>query len=315
MLEMQDMAGMERVLLSTPHEDTYLHLGAPNSPKDQCELCTKKVVKIEAGERLKMRVGESDGAHNYKKTVEKEGDLTENICKGNYKKTIENTGTRTENICKGKYVKKVENTGKLTEKIPDPNPNYDRTVLPTGDLTEIVCTNKYDRHIDPDGNLTEKVKGTLKLQSGGSDGGEDVPAELKLQSDGKMLLKTEKGDIEINAADKKKNVIIKCNRRIEETEAEKESMNWGFKSEFNTGHVHEFTGGFKDEILLGGKFESIDAISLALALSAVIDIGFFKFDRSAIEVGESEVEVKKVTAKLNKQAAKIKCIDSIDITI
>jgi type VI secretion system secreted protein VgrG len=107
MLEMQDMAGMERVLLSTPHEDSYLHLGAPNSPKDPIVLNTKGAVRIRAGKRMKRKVGKSGDKFNYEETIEPTGKRTENICEGNYEQTIENTGDLTETV-KGKKTETID---------------------------------------------------------------------------------------------------------------------------------------------------------------------------------------------------------------
>jgi len=51
-------------------------------------------------------------------------------------------------------------------------------------------------------------------------------------------------------------------------------MDWGFKHEEAWGHVHELTGGFKDEIMLGGKFESINALAISLALAGNFGFNF-----------------------------------------
>jgi type VI secretion system secreted protein VgrG len=299
MLEMQDMAGMERVLLSTPHEDSYLHLGAPNSPKDPIVLNTKGAVRIRAGTRMKTKVGKkSKKVYNYEKTIEDTGTRTENIGPEKYVKKVENTGTRTENIGPEKYVKKVENTGRLTENIgPD---LYIRTVEKNGDLTEKICTNKYDRHIDPDGNLTEKVKGQLKLLSGGSIDDSKAAAELKIQSNGKMLLKTTNGDIEINAADKKKDIIITAHKRRENTVSEVEENCFGTKRTFTGGAHEEFSCGAKAEQFFGAKSEVCGGIKISndivgrIDLSPAITLGldFLSYQTSYVNFFRSAAKLK-----------------------
>ncbi len=262
-LEMQDMAGMQRVLLSTPHEDTYLHLGAPNSPRHPATLSTKGTAHIRADGELHIEAGKGDGDYNYDKTVE-------------------NTGTRTENICQGKYEKKVENTGTLTEKICPPN--YERTIDHTGKLAEKICTDKYDRQIDASGNLKEIVKG-----------------ELWLESDRKMTLKTNDGDIELNAANQNKNVIIRANQRQEYTRAEWEVGHWGNKLEFVGGTQEAFAFGNKFEMNVGGqedvsfieslglfiglKQEITFALCLEIAASAMLKLGWApEFERKGLKL-------------------------------
>ena len=117
MLEMQDMAGMQRVLLSTPHEDSYLHLGAPNSPKDPIVLNTKGAVRVRAGKRMKRKVGKSGDNFNYEETIEPTGKLSENICTDKYDRQIEASGKLTEKICKDKYDRTIEASGTLTENV------------------------------------------------------------------------------------------------------------------------------------------------------------------------------------------------------
>ena len=290
-LEMQDMAGMERVLLSTPHEDTYLHMGAPNSPVFQWEQSTKGSKLIRADKDLNMKVGRADGTYNYEKTVERTGKLTENICQGKYEKTIEDTGTRTENVCQGKYEKKVEDTGKLTEKVQDPN--YVRTIEGSGKLSEKICTDKYDRQIDTSGNLTEKVTG-----------------ELTLQSSKKMTLKTLDGEIEINAANKGKNLTIKANKRIEDTVSEWEVNHFGNK--------FQLSGGASEEIFFGPfKFESINAVAVGIAAAAAFDWNFlFKLEGSLINILVDDLVIKKnKIAEIKKKGVGCTLVQAAEIIL
>jgi type VI secretion system secreted protein VgrG len=289
-LEMQDMAGMERVLLSTPHEDTYLHLGAPTNPRHEAELRTRGNVLIRADKNLYVKVGKKGKkVFNYEKTVKREGNLTltENICQGNYKKTIENTGTRTENIGPGNYEKKVENTGKLTEKIPDQNPNYDRTVLPTGDLTEKICTDRYERHIDPDGNLTEEIKGSLNISA-------DQGIKLKANTYTKEIKKesywntgsTDKsygghksgimlGSHESLNVGNKTSVMAGAQESI--NVVEKLSFVLGFQHNINLGVLSKFAAGWCTDIKLG---------PVRKAAPMEIKDAYLKIDKNNIKLGD-----------------------------
>jgi type VI secretion system secreted protein VgrG len=318
-LEMEDMAGKERILLSSPHESTYLHMGAPNSP-------TRTLLESTGGEMLHRsvrnmytEVGGPDSATEkefpgeFEETgrTEKKDDAwagqkiyqpTERdkghyylTAKGDHKSNVEN---RTENVRKKKeekigrhkkdasdnkndeyhYERTVEDTGTLTEKIFDGShkQTYEKIVEDTGTLTEEIFDEKYKREIDSSsGNLTEKVKGELVLHSGG-----------------KMTLKTDNSDITIDSGSA--NVTLKCNKRIEETQEEYERMDWGFKHEEAYGHVHELTGGFKDEIMLGGKFESIDAVAIGISAAAAFDWNFlFKLEGALINILVNDLVIKK----------------------
>jgi len=278
-------------MLHRSRRNMYTEVGGP-------DYATEKEFpdEFEATDRTEKKDDAWAGQKIYQSTERDKGHyyLT---AKGDHKSNVEN---RAENVRKKKeekigrhkkdpkdnkndeyyYERTVEDTGKLNEKIFDGShkQTYERTVENTGTLTEEIFDDKYKREIDSSsGNLTEEVAG-----------------ELTIQSDGKMLLKTTNGDIEINAADQNRNVIIKANKRIEETKEESERMDWGFKREEAYGHVHELTGGFKDEIMLGGKFESIDAVAIGISAAAAFDWNFlFKLEGSLINILVDELVIKK----------------------
>jgi hypothetical protein len=367
-LEMQDMAGKERILLSSPHESTYLHMGAPNSPRRTLEESTRGQMLHRSVRNMYFEVGgpeyatEKEFRGNFEETGttergagpwngEKIHRSTEEdkghyylTAKGDHKSSAKNCE---ENVRMKKeerigryemhesdytedeyhYERTVEDNGKLTEKIFDDNHNqtYERLIENTGHLTDRIgdlpqgeSGEKYKREIDSSsGDLTEEVKGELTLESDGKmlleskkaddlNNPEDPPA-LTLQSDGKMFIETSKGPIEIKAANN--DVIIRANSRREYTKSEAEVNFFGNK--------FQLSGGASEEIFLGPiKFESINGLAIAIALSVAIDIGLFKAEKSIIEIGEVEaVKFKKVRTWVNKQLAKIKLVDGIEITV
>jgi type VI secretion system secreted protein VgrG len=168
MLEMQDMAGMERVFLSTPHEDTYLHLGAPTNPRHEAELRTRGNALIRADNNLYMKVGKKGKkVFNYEKTVKREGNLTENICQGKYKKTIEDTGDFTE-TASGDYImhakKPAQEGGTPALKIELKN---DKMLIDTGGRDFEINCNHFKLNNSNEDNITEghdfeEHKGTRK---------------------------------------------------------------------------------------------------------------------------------------------------------
>ena len=54
-LELEDQAGAQRITLSTPHENTYIRMGYPNTGH-QCIVQTDKNTLFNAGEDLDLRV-------------------------------------------------------------------------------------------------------------------------------------------------------------------------------------------------------------------------------------------------------------------
>jgi hypothetical protein len=200
-----------------------------------------------------------------------------------YERTIEDTGKLTEKIFDGShnqtYEKKVENTGNLTEKIGN---------LPQGESGE-----KYKREIDSSsGNLTEEVAGELTLHSGG-----------------KMTLETDNGEIEINAADENKNVIIRANRREEYTRSEWEVNHFGNK--------FQLSGGATEEIFYGGKFESINAVAVGISAAAAFDWNFlFKLEGSLINILVDKLVIKKNTiAKIENSGVDVEIQNAIKMVL
>ncbi len=55
-IEMEDLAGSERMLLSTPHKGTYIRMGSPNDT-DNLKIVTQGNSFINVGEHLKLTVG------------------------------------------------------------------------------------------------------------------------------------------------------------------------------------------------------------------------------------------------------------------
>ena len=235
MLEMQDMAGMERVLLSTPHEDSYLHLGAPNSPKDPVVLNTKGAVRVQAGKRLKMKVGQSGDKFNYEETIEPTGKLTENICQGKYEQTIENTGDLTE---------KVE--GNKTETVKK---DYSGTF--ESNKTETV---KKDYTGTIEGNKTETING-----------------DRNITVQGKRITNVHDDDVEFNAGAKAE---FNAGAKAEFHAGAKSEIQAAESFELFVGAKQEVSLAAALEIFIGLKLEMTLALIVEIAASATFKIGW-----------------------------------------
>ncbi|NIO09321.1 MAG: type VI secretion system tip protein VgrG [Deltaproteobacteria bacterium] len=342
-LEMEDMAGAERILLSSPHESTYLHMGAPNSPARTLLESTGGQMLHRSRRNMYTEVGGPDFATEKEfpgeftetdRTERKDGawagqkifQSTERdkghyylTAKGDHRSNVEN---RTENVRKKKeekigrhkkdakdnkndeyyYERTVADTGELTEKIFDGSHNqtYERTVEDTGKLTEEIFDDKYKREIDSSsGNLTEEVAGTLTLQS-----------------DGKMLLKTTNGDIEINAADQGRDVIIKANRRQEYTNSEWEENHFGNKLQFVGGANAEFFLGNNASATLGALEELFLGINLSLFAGAKFDFeASFGYSASAIKIKEHSLEIKNKKAEIDRKVLNTEIADALKIVL
>jgi len=340
-LEMEDMAGEERILLSSPHESTYLHMGAPNSP-------TRTLLESTGGQMLhrsRRNMYTEVGGPDFATEKEFPGEFTETgrtekkddawagqkiyqsterekghyylTAKGDHKSSVEN---RTETVRKKKeerigrhkkdakdnkndeyhYERTVEDTGKLTEKIFDGShkQTYERTVEDTGKLTEKIFDEKYKREIDSSsGNLTEEVEGALTIQS-----------------DGKMLLKTTNGDIEINAADKAKNITIRANKRTEDTNAEHEVNIVGNKFELSGGMAEEIRLGGKYEANIGGTFANHVGLFIGLAFAGFLDFNFlFKFEMNLFNYGRDQAEIASKKVKIADSGVDLKIVKAINM--
>ncbi|MBF0530981.1 MAG: hypothetical protein HQK55_17290, partial [Deltaproteobacteria bacterium] len=91
--ELEDLSGQQRVLLSTPTADTYLHLGAPKNldgPEDfKVELSTQGSGAITVGEDLKTEVGRDPFLTVNGQNVEKVVRNSSSAVGGDYQQTIE----------------------------------------------------------------------------------------------------------------------------------------------------------------------------------------------------------------------------------
>jgi type VI secretion system secreted protein VgrG len=121
-LEMQDLMGMEKVKLSTPYNNSYLHLGAPGSPVHEVELKTDGNMRHFSGKNMDMDIDanktvnvrnqyqENIGLkekkqYNYQRTVEKPGNLIETV-EGNKTETVKKDYSGTVEGNKAETVKK-----------------------------------------------------------------------------------------------------------------------------------------------------------------------------------------------------------------
>ncbi|MGD9240141.1 MAG: type VI secretion system tip protein TssI/VgrG [Desulfobacterales bacterium] len=269
MLEMQDMAGMERVLLSTPHEDSYLHLGAPNSPKDPIVLNTKGAVMIRAGKRLKKKVGKSGDKFNYEETIEPTGKLTENICEGKYQQTIEDTGDLTETVegNKTETVKKDYSGTIEGNKAETVKKDYTGTV--EGNQAETV-----------NGNKTETIKGNKTVTI---DGVQNVTVNGNRSMRFKQPSHDEYGSISSEVVYGLKNSVF-----------------IGGSNSTDLALARSNFCGAKIEHFLGLKLETLLAAAISIKSGINLEIGeTLDYEMKGVKIEQKGTELKKNLAEIS----------------
>jgi type VI secretion system secreted protein VgrG len=269
MLEMQDMAGMERVLLSSPHENTYLHMGAPNSPSHQWVQSTKGSKLIRANKDLYMKAGKGNGAYNYEKTVERAGKLTENICQGKYEKTIENKGDFTEKVegNKTKTVKKDYSGTVEGNKTETVKKNYNGTV--ESNKTETV---KKDYSGTIEGNKTETIKGNKT---------ETINGDRNITVQGKRIKNVIDEEVEFNAG-----------KSAEFYAGAKAEFYAGAKSDVQAGENLELFAGAKQEVSLASAMELFLGVSYTFNPALKFELTAIKLDETALDLSSNVLDVK-----------------------
>jgi type VI secretion system secreted protein VgrG len=273
-LEMQDMAGMERVLLSTPHEDTYLHMGAPNSPDHQWVQSTKGSKLIRANKDLYIKAGQGNGAYNYEKTVERTGKLTENICQGKYEKTIEDKGNLTETA-----------EGNKTETVKK---DYSGTI--EGNKTETV---KKDYSGTVEGNKTETVK---KDYSGTVEGNktETIKGNRNITVQGKKITNVYGDDVEFNAG-----------KKAEFYAGAKAEFHAGAKSDVQVGENFELFAGGKQEVSLASAMELFIGVSYTFNPALKFELTAIKLDETALDLSSNVLDVKDGVVTIDNKKLKM----------
>jgi hypothetical protein len=147
MFVMNDLLGQEAVQVSSPHKDSYLHLGAPSSPKKEGELVTKGSILVEAGKDFDLEVA-----------TKEPGQLTETVRQGNYKRTVEDTGKLTEDIANKNYLKTIDETGHLAEDMKNRTINVEEKSVETfGEQNITVKGNSMWRFENPSADIFGSV--------------------------------------------------------------------------------------------------------------------------------------------------------------
>jgi type VI secretion system secreted protein VgrG len=179
-LEMQDLMGMEKVKLSTPYNNSYLHLGAPGSPVHEVELKTDGNMRHFSGKNMDMDIDAN-------KTVNVRNQYQENIGlkekkQYNYQRTVEKPGDLTETV-----------EGNKTETV-----KKDYSGMVEGNKAETV---KKDHSGTVEGNKTETVK---KNYTGTIQGNktETINGDRNITVQGKKILNVYDDDVEFNAGAK-----------------------------------------------------------------------------------------------------------------
>ena len=131
-----------------------------------------------------------------------------------------------------------------------------------------------------------------------------------------MELKTDDGEIEINAANQNKNVIIKANRRKEFTNSEWEVNHFGNKFQLTGGAQEEIACGGKVEVFGGGKFESLNAIAISMALAGNFGFNFgLEIQKSLINIISDKISIKKKQTKIENSGVAVTVQNAIKMIL
>ena len=127
---------------------------------------------------------------------------------------------------------------------------------------------------------------------------------LTLHSDGKMKLETENSDITFDAGTA--NIIINADKRIENTNSEREHNTFGTKSEIVGGLMSEIAYGAKFEGFFGGKLEVSEALAISMAAAAVFDFNYlFKAEMSLLNWAWDQVKLSKKEAEIENSGVAV----------
>jgi hypothetical protein len=300
-IRIEDRVGTERIIMETPTDNTWVRMGAPNDPPPPSDASASSGKKKEGAGIRRLAEG-----------FVRDQDLTDGI------------KIHTD----GKYRTEVTTTGGATPDIPV---DAKMGVYVDGYYHKNITANSIS---NIDGNLTQTALGSVDINAGGCDylpkvaKSENDPTEIteplatgemRISSQKDMTIYTSDGHIEINAADQKKNLIIKCHTRSEDTKYEHEENIWGTstskrggwckeefyggKLEFHVAEALEIFLGFKQEIFAGlWKHETNVCPKTELSLS--VNFGFNvlgNIETSGFEIAKKQLEIKSAKATLKKR--------------
>ncbi|MFO0555465.1 MAG: type VI secretion system tip protein TssI/VgrG [Polyangiaceae bacterium] len=280
-VEMEDLAGSQRVTISTPHASTFLSMGNPVAglgqvftgdraiPGHEAVLSTDKNIIISSGQTTDVSIGAEwnvwvDGTH----TEIIVGNVSQTVSKGSLTQTI-STGSLTQDVMG--FVKET----------------YHDTL--TQDVTKAVTlthANSYTHTVSA--GLTHEIfKGGQTLEVSGGDLNETVTGNHILHVTGNQTITVD-------------------NPVVEKWQATKDSYTYGVSTSMNFAHKNELalssllsaTGAAKATLTVGLSAEINFAAKLSLTASASYELMPAKFQVSG-GTGRAQAKEDRATAIKN----------------
>lgn len=219
-LELEDMAGQQRITLSTPYSNTYLRMGSPNADHELI-VKTDDNTLLDAGKTYDLTVGQNGGG-SWNATI-KDNWIT-HVQSGKHELFVD-AGTSTTQV-KGDTALHVL-TGNLTTDVD----TGARTTNVKQDDTTTVATGNYTVNINTGNTLIDTKAGTTDIKSKG---------KLTIQTDDQCEIKV------------KSNMMLTVDGNVtrEVKGAEELATHGPFKKIYASNNVN-VTAGFKTDTFLG----------------------------------------------------------------
>ncbi|AGP36737.1 hypothetical protein SCE1572_20915 [Sorangium cellulosum So0157-2] len=312
-LELEDMAGQQRITMSTPYSNTYIRMGSPNA-EHELIVKTDDNTLLDAGRSYDQTVGMNGG-----------GDWTVTVA-DHWKSTIGGgmvlgVGVSVGDAPADGCMKVVANNHINMQSL---NGNYQLDVdagnwvtnVPQGSM---ITTTKGDYRVDVTANNTKfDTVGTTDVLSTGNVKVQSRGGTTELLADGAITIKSDTNKIEILAPASEIAITASTDVKIEGNKVDVKSRSewkWevlgaevsvkGSQSETYLGIKNENILGVQAESLVGGKIEGILAaeISFGATLSLVDRVS--EFELKGMKIKKKEAEMGSVSVTLVQQSVTI----------
>jgi type VI secretion system secreted protein VgrG len=309
-LEIEDLAGQQRITLSTPHANTYLRMGSAN---DDHELIAKTDMR----------------------GLWRTGNNTDFDIKGHWwievnKDKKEHVTGAVEELFKVTKLEQVPN-GSVTEEYKSQKTTIETTYdFKVGTTTTEMYTGNHT--ITHDANVTEKVKGNYHLGVGADpEGGakhavnvtgnykmhvtssetRNIDAGQTITVKGGQTTNVSKGDITFNVP--ANNFIVNCvdkqvtikGKSWHETNGPKSELVWGMKHDTVLGLHSDNHIGLHQEFHAVGAIDVFVGLKLEIEAAAGIHLRVAEIADKRMHLGSFGVAIRTTAAKITNGAVKI----------
>ncbi|UQA58338.1 type VI secretion system Vgr family protein [Polyangium aurulentum] len=272
-LELEDLAGQQRVTMSTPHENSYIRMGYPNKGHHMI-VQTDRNTLLNAGEDFDLRVGQIRGS----------GTLDAHV-KNDWKTHVQ-TGGMAIGVVTGHGTPKAGAFGLATDtdiSMSSESGNYSLTIKDGTSSTKIkkdttvtVEAGKYEVTVTGADTKVENTDSRTTIVSQKQTTVQSVAEGMTLvakqavsmtSTDSTISLVAPKGDINISTPSK--TITVDCTT-FTDTSQEKKS-NWGDVKDIAKGKWTVFKFGDWVEVGVSAKAELSASISMAAKLSVSLE--------------------------------------------